>query len=119
MKAAAYDEFEEDEVPAKQSWFQSTLQSLKQWATSMIRPQHRRRGRTKAYKMWISMVVRTLLLALVISIIATMLAPSAARQDSSCRLMLDSVRRACKDTFGVDCRSLATKARSLCYITER
>jgi len=64
------------------------------------------------------MAVRTLLLALVISIITTMLAPSAARQDSSCRLMLDSVRRACKDTFGVDCRSLATKARSLCYIIE-
>lgn len=58
------------------------------------------------------------MVAMVISAITTLIATGTARNDSSCRHVNDAVRRVCKDTFGADCRSLATKVRSLCYITE-
>ena len=68
---------------------------------------------------WITMALRALMVMLAISALTTLIAPNAGRNDSSCRLMVDSVRRVCKDTLGLDCRSLAFKLRSLCYVTER
>ena len=111
------EEEEEEEAPATSLRFM--MQNVKQWMMSVGKPQQRRRARSKYYRMWTNRIFGAIMVAMVISAITTLIATGTARNDSSCRHVNDAVRRVCKDTFGADCRSLATKVRSLCYITER
>ena len=63
-------------------------------------------ARSKAYRVWINMGLRVLMAALVISALTTLIAPGTGRNDSSCRQILESVRRVCQSSLGADCRSL-------------
>lgn len=110
----------EDAVEEEQaSTLQATMRSLKQWALSLGKAQPRRRGRSKAYRIWINMGLRALMVVLAISAITSFVAPSGGRQESFCPAFVDAVRRTCKDSLGYDCRIIAKNCGSICYVAER
>lgn len=98
---------------------QATMRSLKQWVLSLGKAQPRRRGRSRAHRVWIHMGLRALMVVLAISAITSFVAPGAGRHESFCLAFVDSVRRTCKDTLGYDCRILAKNCGSMCYVVER
>jgi len=51
------------------------------------------------------MGLRVVMAVGIISGLTTLLAPGTGRNDSSCRQILESVRRVCQSSLGADCRS--------------
>jgi hypothetical protein len=99
------------------SMLQTSVQAVKEWMLAFGKPHPRRRGRSKAYKMWMNMGLRAGMLLVIIWAVTMVMTPGG-RHDSSCRLMNDAVRQLCKDMFGFECRSLASKSQSVCYFAE-
>ena len=116
IRQQVYESDSEDDgtVP---STLQAKLQAVKEWFVSFGKPQPRRRARSKTYRIWFNRCLQTMIVVLVGSLLTTLIAPSS-RHDSSCRLMYEAVRRLCKDIADADCKGIASKARSLCYILE-
>ena len=65
-RAVVYEETDDEEEAPTMSMLQTSVQAVKEWMLAFGKPHPRRRGRSKAYKMWMNMGLRAGMLLVII-----------------------------------------------------